>query len=72
MLTGKICQVCDANDEYTLGRNKEESDFYIARLRGRVCGNNIRGRRLVLSTWNWGALEKLLPAVIPLTLLVEG
>jgi len=29
MLTGKICQVCDANDEYTLGRNKEESDFYI-------------------------------------------
>jgi len=37
MLTRKICQVCDANDEYTLRRNKEESDFYIARLRGRVC-----------------------------------
>ena len=29
MLTGKICQVCDANDGYMLRRNKERKRFLL-------------------------------------------
>lgn len=29
MLTGKMCQVCDANDEYMLRRNKDRKRFLL-------------------------------------------
>ena len=47
MLTGKICQVCDANDGYMLRRNKERKRFlYIfVHFLGRVCGNNSANTR---------------------------
>lgn len=28
-LTGEMCQFCDANDEYTLGRNKDGKGFLL-------------------------------------------
>lgn len=42
MLTGEMCQVCDVNDEYTSGRNKDRKRFLLYVYVGYVCGNDTR------------------------------